>query len=91
MRIGYCLSSEESDPRELVRQARMAEEAVPCGLDLDLHLQAIRRYEGAGFDELYIQQISHDHERFFETYAREILPQFHTGPQQPQLSTVGGH
>ena len=27
MKIGYFLASEEFDPRELVRQARMAEEA----------------------------------------------------------------
>jgi G6PDH family F420-dependent oxidoreductase len=61
---------------ELVSEDMVAE-AIPCGPDLDLHLQAIRRYEDAGFDELYIQQIGSDHERFFETYASEVLPRFH--------------
>ncbi|HEY2535965.1 MAG TPA: LLM class F420-dependent oxidoreductase [Solirubrobacteraceae bacterium] len=54
----------------------MVAEAMPCGPDLEQHLQAIRRYEDAGFDELYIQQIGPDQERFFEIYANEILPQF---------------
>lgn len=55
----------------------MVAEAVPCGPDLDLHLRAIKRYEDAGFDELYIQQIGPDQERFFEIYASEVLPRFH--------------
>jgi hypothetical protein len=41
MRIGYFLSSEELDPRELIRQARMAEGAVFDGLWIsDHHNQA---------------------------------------------------
>ncbi len=66
----------------------MVAEAVPCGPDIDLHLQAIKRYEDAGFDELYIQQIGRDHERFFETYAGEILPRFHDHSQATALSTA---
>jgi G6PDH family F420-dependent oxidoreductase len=49
---------------------------VPCGPDLEAHLKAIREYEDAGFDELYIQQIGDRHERFFELYASEVLPHF---------------
>ncbi len=62
---------------ELISEDMVAE-AVPCGPDLDLHLQAIRRYQDAGFDELYIQQIGPDQERFFEAYAEEILPHFNS-------------
>jgi alkanesulfonate monooxygenase SsuD/methylene tetrahydromethanopterin reductase-like flavin-dependent oxidoreductase (luciferase family) len=72
---------------ELVSEDMVAE-AVPCGPDLDLHLQAIKRYEDAGFDELYIQQIGRDHERFFETYASEILPRFHDHSHAAALSTA---
>ncbi len=72
---------------ELVSEDMVAE-AVPCGPDLDVHLQAIKRYEDAGFDELYIQQIGGDHERFFETYASEILPRFHDHSQAATLSTA---
>lgn len=62
---------------ELISEDMVAE-AVPCGPDLDLHLQAIRRYQDAGFDELYIQQIGPDQEGFFQTYAEEILPHFNS-------------
>ena len=53
----------------------MVAEAVPCGPDLDLHQPGrSAAYQHAGFDQLYIQQIGHDHERFFETYAGQVLP-----------------
>jgi G6PDH family F420-dependent oxidoreductase len=58
---------------ELVDEEMIASE-VPCGPDLERHLEAIRAYEEAGFDELYIQQIGPDQERFFEVYAAEVLP-----------------
>jgi G6PDH family F420-dependent oxidoreductase len=52
-----------------------ASESVPCGPDIDRHLEAVAAYADAGFDELYIQQIGPEQERFFELYATEILPQ----------------
>jgi len=60
---------------ELVNEEMVAE-TVPCGPNLEKHLQAIGRYQDAGFDELYIQQIGADQAGFFETYAREVLPRF---------------
>jgi G6PDH family F420-dependent oxidoreductase len=60
---------------QLVAQDQVAE-AIPCGPDLDAHLQKIAEYEEAGFDELYIQQVGDGHERLFELYAQEILPRF---------------
>ncbi len=71
---------------ELVSEDMVAE-VVPCGPDLDLHLQAIKRYEDAGFDELYIQQIGPDQERFFEVYANEILPHFNDGESSTSALT----
>ena len=62
--------------------------SVPCGPDLDLHLKAIKRYEDAGFDELYVQQIGADHERFFETYANEILPHYNDGESASELTSA---
>ena len=58
---------------ELVGEDQVAEE-VPCGPDLDPHFEKIREFRDAGFDELYIQQIGPEQERFFETYANEVLP-----------------
>jgi G6PDH family F420-dependent oxidoreductase len=60
---------------ELVSEEMLAD-AVPCGPDLERHAQAIQEYADAGVDELYVQQIGHGHDRFFDVYAREILPQF---------------
>jgi alkanesulfonate monooxygenase SsuD/methylene tetrahydromethanopterin reductase-like flavin-dependent oxidoreductase (luciferase family) len=112
MKIGYFLSSEEFNPRELIRHpAVIAQAAATCavllegrfalglgsGEALNEHIlgdhwpqaderlemleeavQVIRRYRDAGFDELYIQQIGPDQERFFQTYANEILPHFNS-------------
>jgi G6PDH family F420-dependent oxidoreductase len=60
---------------ELVSEEMVAEE-IPCGADVEHHLHSIRRYEDAGFDELYIQQVGGGHERFFDAYSSEILPRF---------------
>jgi G6PDH family F420-dependent oxidoreductase len=60
---------------ELVTEGMLAE-AIPCGPDLERHARAIEKYADAGVDELYVHQIGTGHERFFEAYAREILPRF---------------
>jgi G6PDH family F420-dependent oxidoreductase len=60
---------------ELVDESRVAE-AITCGPDLERHVEAIERYAEAGFDELYVQQIGGNHERFFELYADAVLPRF---------------
>jgi G6PDH family F420-dependent oxidoreductase len=49
---------------------------VPCGPDLEQHIAAIRAYEEAGFDELYIQQIGPNQDAFFDAYRERVLPQF---------------
>ena len=59
----------------LLVSPEQASESVPCGPDIDRHLEAVAAYADAGFDELYIQQIGPEQERFFELYATEILPQ----------------
>ncbi len=64
---------------ELVSEEMVAE-TIPCGADMGRHLEAIRRYEEAGFDELYIQQVDGEHGRFFEVYSNEILPRFQEQP-----------
>jgi G6PDH family F420-dependent oxidoreductase len=60
---------------ELITE-EMVSRAVPCGPDLERHIRAIESYAEAGFEELYIQQIGGADERFFETFAREVLPRF---------------
>jgi G6PDH family F420-dependent oxidoreductase len=49
-------------------------EGTPCGPDVEQHVEAIRAYEEAGFDELYVSQIGPEQDEFFEAYREEILP-----------------
>jgi G6PDH family F420-dependent oxidoreductase len=52
----------------------MVAETVPCGPDLDRHAEALREYEQAGVDELFVQQIGPDQDLFFDEWAPAILP-----------------
>jgi G6PDH family F420-dependent oxidoreductase len=58
---------------ELVTEEMIAE-SLPCGPDVDQHVEAIQAYAEAGFDELYIGQIGPDQDAFFEAYRERVLP-----------------
>jgi G6PDH family F420-dependent oxidoreductase len=58
---------------ELVTEEMLVSE-VPCGPDVDRHVEAIKAYEDAGFDELYVNQIGPEQDAFFETYREHVLP-----------------
>jgi G6PDH family F420-dependent oxidoreductase len=57
---------------ELVTEDMFAD--VPCGPDVDRHVEAITAYAEAGFDELYVNQIGPDQEAFFAAYRDQVLP-----------------
>ncbi len=59
---------------ELVTEEMLAAD-TPCGPDIDSHLEAIRAYEQAGFDELYVNQIGPEQDAFFEAYRERVLPE----------------
>jgi hypothetical protein len=71
--IGYTLASEDCSPAELVALARRVAEVVPCGPGADRHREAIREYEDAGYDHVFVHQIGPDQETFFSFYESEIL------------------
>jgi len=73
---------------ELVTEGMVAE-AIPCGPGLDAHIEKIREFEEAGFDELYVQQVGGNHERMFELYAQEILPRFNEVGER-RVGAAGG-
>jgi G6PDH family F420-dependent oxidoreductase len=52
----------------------LAAEGTPCGPDVDAHVKAIKEYEAAGFDELYVQQIGPEQDAFFAAYRDMVLP-----------------
>ncbi len=67
---------------ELVSEDMVAE-AVPCGPDLDRHVEALEAYADAGVDELFVQQIGPDQDAFFDTWAAEVLPRFGAAAAAP--------
>jgi G6PDH family F420-dependent oxidoreductase len=62
---------------ELVTEDMVAE-AVPCGPDIDRHVQALQEYADAGVDELFVQQIGPNQDAFFDAWASAVLPRFST-------------
>lgn len=52
----------------------MIAQSLPCGPDVERHVQAIEAYAEAGFDELYINQIGPDQDAFFSAYEERVLP-----------------
>jgi len=60
---------------ELVTEEMVAED-VPCGPDIDRHVEKIEAYAQAGFDELYVQQIGPEQDSFFRAYEEHVLPRF---------------
>ncbi len=51
-------------------------EAIVCGPEPQRHLEAIRAYVEAGFDEVYVHQVGPEQAAFIDFYGREILPAF---------------
>jgi G6PDH family F420-dependent oxidoreductase len=51
-------------------------ESLALGPDAQAHVDAIRPYVEAGYDEIYVTQCGPDQQGFIEFYEREVLPQF---------------
>jgi G6PDH family F420-dependent oxidoreductase len=52
------------------------EQAVPCGPDPKPYIERIRAFVDAGYDEVYVQQIGPEQDRFFDFWESEIAPEF---------------
>ncbi|NGN68349.1 TIGR03557 family F420-dependent LLM class oxidoreductase [Streptomyces sp. A7024] len=50
-------------------------DAVVCGDDPDQHVAALKAYEDAGFDSVYVNQIGPHQQAFFDFYRSKVLPQ----------------
>jgi G6PDH family F420-dependent oxidoreductase len=50
--------------------------SFPCGPDPQKHIEAIREYARAGYDEIYVTQVGPEQEAFLRFYEREVLPEF---------------
>jgi G6PDH family F420-dependent oxidoreductase len=58
---------------ELVRPEQLS---APVGPDLDRHIESLKEYEQAGVDELFVQQIGPEQEKFFAEWAPAVLQEF---------------
>lgn len=72
-------------PSHFESAARMVDEnavaeAVVCGPDPDRHMEAIREFERAGVDRVFVHQVGPEQDGFFRFYEREILPRFARAP-----------
>ncbi|GAA1090974.1 TIGR03557 family F420-dependent LLM class oxidoreductase [Kitasatospora arboriphila] len=52
----------------------MIDDAVTCGDDAQQHIDTVRGYARAGFDEVYVGQVGPDQEVFFDAYRELVLP-----------------
>ena len=59
---------------ELITE-EMVGENLPCGPDPQVHLDAMRAFVDAGYDEVYVNQIGPDQDGFFSFYAEQVLPE----------------
>ncbi|HVW18201.1 MAG TPA: TIGR03557 family F420-dependent LLM class oxidoreductase [Solirubrobacteraceae bacterium] len=50
--------------------------ATPVGPDVERHVEALRAYEQAGVDELFVGQIGPGQDAFFDEWAPAVLPRF---------------
>ena len=53
--------------------------SAPCGPDPVTHVNGVRAYTEAGFDEVYVGQVGGEAEGFFEFYAGQVLPRLREG------------
>ena len=49
--------------------------SIVCGPDPERHVDAIRAYFSAGFDEVYVHQVGPDQDRFLDFYRSEVIPE----------------
>ncbi len=69
-------------PRHFEQVSQLVTEDMvdaPCGPDPQPFVDAIRAYEQAGFDEVYLQQVGGRLDDAFEFFAEQVLPRVRQG------------
>jgi G6PDH family F420-dependent oxidoreductase len=57
-------------------------ESVICSRDPQKHIEALRKYEDAGYTRVYVRQTGADLGPFLDFYTREIIPAFASQREQ---------
>jgi G6PDH family F420-dependent oxidoreductase len=58
---------------QLVSKDKIAD-TMPCGPDPQRHMESLREFAQAGYDEVYVNQIGPDQEAFFDGWGEHVLP-----------------
>ena len=58
---------------EMITEDDVAE-LVTCGPDPDQHIAAIKKYEEAGYDHVYVHQVGTQQKEFLAFYENDVLP-----------------
>jgi G6PDH family F420-dependent oxidoreductase len=69
-------------PRHFGQLAQLVSEdmiSAPCGPDPAAHVDGVRAFTEAGFNEVYVGQVGGETEGFFEFYAKRVLPRLREG------------
>ena len=56
-----------------IKREEMAE-SVPCGPDVEVHVDAVKKYVDAGFDRIIIHQPGDDQKGFLKFWSEELAP-----------------
>lgn len=59
---------------EMVTRESIAQSVI-CGPDARRHIEALREFERAGFDHVFVHQIGHQQAEFIDFYRSEVMPE----------------
>ena len=77
--LGWKVMSELPNPVNFEAATRYVREDdvarhVPCGPSVDRHLEGIKKYVDAGFDQIAVLQAGRDQDSFFQFWNEELKP-----------------
>lgn len=77
--LGWKVMSELPNPVNFEAATRLASEEdvarqMPCGPNVERHLEGIKKYVDAGFDRIALLQAGPDQEGFFRFWTQELKP-----------------
>jgi coenzyme F420-dependent glucose-6-phosphate dehydrogenase len=67
-----ALPSHFEEASAMVTEDEIAEQ-IPCGPDLDFHVEQIRSFADAGFEHVYVHQIGPDQAGFLDAYGDVLV------------------
>jgi G6PDH family F420-dependent oxidoreductase len=60
----------------------MTAQSIICGPDPKRHIEAIRKFEEAGYDHVYVHNVGPNQAEFFRLYEEQVLPELRGGGRE---------